>query len=113
LFEDTVHCAGCKIVTWLAGNSDQPALGVVFELAMTATCSIEVPTIGLDKFDRIADFHYRTLSTLQSVVAVAKNCTGRNGYENKEKRDYGEPDVLHGFVDFHRGLRGFKRMLEK
>jgi hypothetical protein len=78
LFEDTVHCPRRKIVTWLAGNSDQPAPGAVFELAMAATCSIEVPTIGLDKFDRIADFHYRTVSTPQSVVAVAKDWTRRN-----------------------------------
>ena len=57
MLEDTVLCAGRKVVTGLAGNRHKAGSRWVFVLAVTAASAVEIPVVVLDELDDVADFH--------------------------------------------------------
>jgi hypothetical protein len=69
-----------KIITGLSRNSDHTFFLVVSILAVTATRSIKIPPVLLDKFDYRANFHRREClytkrprSTSTATVSVLSN----------------------------------------
>ena len=49
--------AGRKIISRLARNSDHAALVGVFVLPVTASSTVQVPTVGLDHADDVPNLH--------------------------------------------------------
>ena len=64
MLQDTIFCAGRKVIAWMSGNRHQPALVRMLELPMATACPVKMPAVSFDEFYSFANFH--KIAVLQS-----------------------------------------------
>ena len=101
LFENAVQSAGRHINVWIAGHCHGAALCTVFELAVAAFGSCQIPTFVFKHPNEIANFHAQIIGTFSGEWKPNNTKVDRTRFQicipvlPPNSRHYSRPNSIH------------------